>query len=58
MERAHRRHEPDGLILLASHLARDRTHALTAIDDFHKGRRQKSEKAEVRIRNPESRRSG
>jgi hypothetical protein len=35
MERAHRRHQPDGSILLAANFARDGTHALTAIDDLH-----------------------
>jgi hypothetical protein len=36
MQRAHRRHQPDSFIQLASHLARHRVHALTAIDDFHR----------------------
>jgi hypothetical protein len=35
MQRAHRRYQPDGSILLAANLARDRTHALTAIYDLH-----------------------
>jgi hypothetical protein len=35
MKRSHCRNQPDGSILFAANFARDRTHALAAIDDLH-----------------------
>jgi hypothetical protein len=36
MQRAHRRHKPDGAIPFAANLTRDGHHALAKVDNFHK----------------------